>query len=155
MKAALAVLTISALLLAGPTHANGLSPDEAAIEYRQHVMSALEAQFNAIALIVAFNGPSENLMSHLQTALIAARQSLPSFEARVPGGSSKRVIWEQWKDYTAHMRQFEAAIAMAVEAAKFGTVTDVVWYTDQISCRKCHDIYRQPQISGGEDYRGY
>ena len=129
--------------------------DQASIEYRQHNMNALEAQFKAIAAIVAFDGPPANLMSHLQTALILARQVLPSFEKNAPGGSAKPEIWTSWDDYASHMHQFEASIAMAIEAAKFGSVTDVVWYTDQISCRKCHDTYKQRTVRGREEYLGY
>jgi cytochrome c556 len=129
--------------------------DQDAIAYRKHIMVTLEAQFQAIASIVAFGGPPENLASHLQTALMVSRMVLPSFEKHAPGGSSQPHLWENWNDYAAHMREFEAAVAMAVEAAKFGTVTDVVWYTDQVSCRKCHELYRQAPVRGREDYFGY
>jgi cytochrome c556 len=155
-----AKLMLSVALLASPVRA-GEAPiahaplDQASIEYRQHNMNALEAQFKAIAAIVAFDGPPANLMSHLQTALILARQVLPSFEKPAPGGSAQPEIWSSWEDYTHHMRQFEASIAMAIEAAKFGSVTDVVWYTDQISCRKCHDTYKQRTVRGREEYLGY
>lgn len=125
--------------------------DQEAIAYRKHIMIALEAQFKAIAGIVAFDGPPQNLKSHLETALILSRTVLPSFEKRAPGGTSRDIIWDQWDDFTAHMKEFEAATAMAVEAAKFGTVTDVVWYTDQISCKRCHDIYRTQRIRGGDE----
>jgi cytochrome c556 len=151
----LTALAAALVLLAMPAQAGEPALDQDAIAYRKHVMVTLEAQFKAIAHIVAFEGPPENLMSHLQTALITARQVLPSFEKPAPGGTSQPVIWDKWSDYTLHMRQFEAAIAMAIEAAKFGNVTDVVWYTDQISCRKCHDTYRQAPVRGGEEYLGY
>ncbi len=138
-------------LLGGSATAAEAPLDQEAIAYRKHIMVALEAQFKAIAGIVAFGGPPANLKSHLETALTMSRTVLPSFEKRAPGGTSRTVIWDQWDDYTMHMREFEAAVAMAVEAAKFGTVTDVVWYTDQISCKRCHDIYRQQRIRGGDE----
>jgi len=148
-------LAVAFALLAMPARAGEPALDQDAIAYRKHVMATLEAQFNAIAHIVAFEGPPENLASHLEAALITARQVLPSFEKPAPGGTSAPIIWDKWSDYTLHMRQFEAAIAMAIEAAKFGNVTDVVWYTDQISCRKCHDLYKQQGVRGGEEYLGY
>ena len=151
LGAALPTLYAGLVLLGGPAHAGEPALDQEAIAYRKHIMVALEAQFKAIAAIVAFDGPEANLKSHLETALIMARTVLPSFEKHAPGGTSQPIIWEQWDDYTAHMQQFEAALAMAVEAAKFGSVTDVVWYTDQISCRKCHDTYRQQRIRGGDE----
>lgn len=142
------------VLLAAPAPAEEIPLDQEAIEYRKHIMNTLDSQFKAIAAIVAFNGPAENLRSHLEAALVTADMVGPSFEKRMPGGTSQSYLWDQWSDYTRHMRQFEAALAMAIEAAKFGSVTDVVWYTDQISCRKCHDIYRLPRI-GREEYLGY
>ena len=126
IRGVFAKLMLSIALLAEPVRAGEASIahaplDQASIEYRQHNMNALEAQFKAIAAIVAFDGPAENLMSHLQTALILARQVLPSFEKHAPGGSSQPEIWTSWDDYTLHMRQFEASVAMAIEAAKFGS----------------------------------
>lgn len=159
-RSLIAKLLLSVALIAAPARA-GEAPiahaplDQASIEYRQHNMNALEAQFKAIAAIVAFEGPADNLMSHLQTALILARQMQPSFEKHAPGGSSQPEIWTDWDGYAAHMRQFEASIAMAIEAAKFGSVTDVVWYTDQITCRKCHETYKQRTVRGREEYLGY
>lgn len=148
-------LALSLALFAAPAEAGEPALDQEAIAYRKHIMVTLEAQFMAIAAIVAFNGPPENLVSHLNAALISARMLLPSFEKEAPGGSSEPHLWNEWSTYEAHARQFEASLAMAVEAAKFGSVTDVVWYTDQISCRKCHDSYRQPPVRGGEEYLGY
>lgn len=149
------VLLAGFIALTAPAAASEPVLDQEAIAYRKHIMKTLEAQFQAIAGIVAFGGPPENLSSHLESALIAARTVLPSFEKHAPGGSSQPEIWQAWSDYVAHSQQFEAAIAMAVEAAKFGTVTEVVWYTDQISCRKCHDLYRQAPVRGRDDYLGY
>jgi cytochrome c556 len=153
-RSVLAVLA-AGLFFAQSAPASEPALDQDAIAYRKHIMVSLEAQFEAIASIVAFDGPPENLASHLQTALMISRMVLPSFEKHAPGGSSQDHLWDNWSDYQAHMREFEAAVAMAVEAAKFGTVTDVVWYTDQVSCRKCHELYRQAPVRGREDYFGY
>jgi hypothetical protein len=108
-----------------------------------------------MAGINAFNGPAKNLTSHLQAALTTARMVLPSFEKRVHGGASQQILWDEWEIYRMHMVQFEAGLAMAIEAAKFGTVTDVVWYTDQISCRKCHESYKTTIGRGREEYIGH
>ncbi|MGE4061947.1 MAG: cytochrome c [Rhodospirillaceae bacterium] len=151
-------LIAALLLLGGGVRASDSPLDQDAIEYRKSVMRTLEAQFNAIAHIIAFEGPPQNLRSHLEAALITARTVLPSFQKRAPGGTSQPQIWEKWDDYTMHARQFEAAIAMAVEAAKHGDVSDVIWYTDQVSCRQCHNKYQQPRVRGRgweEEYLGY
>jgi len=145
----------SLVLLAAPAQAREAALDQEAIAYRKEIMKTLEAQFNALAGIIAFNGPADNLRSHLETVLITARMVLPSFEKHAPGGTSQPHLWEDWAGYTRYMQEFEAAVAMAIEASKHNSVNQVIWYTDQISCRKCHDIYKQKGVSGGVEYLGY
>lgn len=126
--------------LAAPAHA----ANQDVIAYRQHLMKTLDAQFQAITLIVIAGAPGENLHSHLTAALLTARLLPAAFEPRVPGGSSAPQIWTTWEDFDHHMRHFEASIAIAVEAAKNGTPTkDVLFHLDAISCRACHDLYRR------------
>lgn len=146
---------VSLTLLAAPASASEASIDQDAIAYRKEIMKTLEAQFNALAGIIAFNGPADNLRSHLETVLITARMVLPSFEKHAPGGTSQPHLWDDWAGYTRHMQEFEAAVAMAIEASKHNSVNQVIWYTDQISCRKCHDVYKQKGVSGGKEYLGY
>ena len=144
-----------AALLSAPAGGMESPIDQDAIAYRKSIMKTLEAQFNALAGIIAFGGPSHNLKFHLETIQVTARMVLPSFEKRAPGGTSKPHLWDDWEGYTRHMQEFEAAVAMAIEAAKHNSVNQVSWYTDQISCRKCHDAYKQKGVTGGEEYLGY
>ncbi len=126
-----------------PTAASAASPEHA-IAYRQDLMKTLEAQFQAITLIVIAGAPAENLHSHLVAALLTARALPLAFERRAPGGSSQPQIWTKENDFDHQMRHFEASIAMAVEAAKNGTpVEGVLYHLDAISCRACHDRYRR------------
>jgi cytochrome c556 len=124
--------------------APALSASQPAIEYRQYLMKTLEAQFQAITLIYIAKAPPENLHSHLTAALLTARMLPAAFEPRVPGGASQPQIWTKWDDYARHMREFEARIAIALEASKDGTPPqDVLFHIDAISCRECHDRYRR------------
>lgn len=126
-----------------PTAASAASPEHA-IAYRQDLMKTLEAQFQAITLIVIAGAPAQNLHSHLVAALLTARALPLAFERRAPGGSSQPQIWTNGNDFDHQMRHFEASIAMAVEAAKNGTpVEGVLYHLDAISCRTCHDRYRR------------
>lgn len=114
------------------------------IAYRQHLMQTLEAQFQAITLVVIAGAPPENLHSHLTAALATARLLPDAFAPRALGGSSAPQIWTKWDDFDHEMRHFEASIAMAVEAARNGTpVEGVLYHLDAISCRDCHDLYRR------------
>ena len=121
-----------------------LAASQPAIEYRQYLMKTLEAQFQAITLIYIGGAPAENLHSHLTAALLTARMLPAAFEPRAPGGASQPQIWTKWDDYARHMREFEARIAIALEASKDGTPPqDVLCHIDAISCRECHDRYRR------------
>ena len=114
-----------------------------AIEYRQQLMRTLEAEFQAIMLIVTAGAPPQNLHSHLTSALLTARMMPDAFAVRAPGGAAHPRIWTKSDDFAHHMRQFEASVAIAVEAAKNGTpVAGVLYHLDAISCRACHDRYR-------------
>ena len=130
-----------ACALQGSARAASAQP---AVEYRQQLMKALEAQFQAITLIVIAGAPAENLHSHLVASLLTARALPLAFEQRAPGGSAQPQIWTKGEDFDHQMRHFEASIAMAVEAAKNGTpVAGVLYHLDAISCRACHDRYRR------------
>lgn len=127
------------MLCVAPTAAN-----QDTIAYRQHLMDTLEAQFQAINLIYTAGAPPENLYSHLVVALATARAIPDAFQPRVLGGSSAPQIWTKWDDFMFYADEFEAAIAMAVEAARGGTAPqDVLYHIDAVSCRKCHDRFRR------------
>lgn len=136
------ILAISvAVGMVGPVGAT--SPDHA-VAYRQELMKTLEAEFQAITLIVTRGAPPENLHSHLVAALLTARALPLAFAQRAPGGSAQPQIWTKADDFDHQMRHFEASIAMAVEAAKNETpVAGVLYHLDAISCRSCHDRYRR------------
>jgi len=124
--------------------APALPAGQSAVEYRQYLMKTLEAQFQAITLIYIGGAPAENLHSHLTAALLTARMMPAAFAPRAPGGASQPQIWTKWDDYALHMREFEARVAIALEASKHGTPPqDVLFHIDAISCRECHDRYRR------------
>lgn len=139
LRRILAVASLG-LCIAAPA----LPAGQSAVEYRQHLMKTLEAQFQAITLIYIGGAPAENLHSHLTAALLTARMMPAAFAPRAPGGASQPQIWTRWDDYALHMREFEARVAIALEASKHGTPPqDVLFHIDAISCRECHDRYRR------------
>jgi cytochrome c556 len=141
MRPILVLAVASIGLWCGPPARAASQP---AVEYRQHLMKTLEAQFQAITLIYIAGAPAENLHSHLTAALLTARMMPAAFELRVQGGASQPTIWTNWDDYARRMREFEARIAIAVEASKHGTPPqDVLFHIDAISCKECHDRYRR------------
>ena len=124
--------------------APALAAGQDAVEYRQQLMKTLEAQFQAITLIYIADAPLQNLQSHLTAALLAARMLPAAFEPRALGGASQPQIWTKWDDYALQMGEFEARIAIALEAAKRGNPPrEILFHIDAISCRQCHDRYRR------------
>lgn len=141
MRRIIITISLAALALAGPACA---ASRDHAIAYRQELMKTLEAQFQAITLIVTRGAPPENLHSHLVAALLTARALPLAFEQRAPGGNSQPQIWTNSDDFDHQMRHFEASVAIALEAAKNGTpVAGVLYHLDAISCRACHNRYRR------------
>ncbi len=117
--------------------------DQDAIDYRQHIMKTLDAQFNAVALVVTAGAPAANLASHLNVLLMTARTALKAFEPKAPGGEALPVVWERWDDFSAKMKDFEATVAAAAESAKSGNPTLVLPELEHVNCKKCHDVYRK------------
>lgn len=154
-KAWLGALTCS-IALCGESAAAAEGADDAdtnAVRYRRHMMDAIDAQFQAITLVVIANAPQENLASHLEAAHAIARTGVSSFEPNVAGGNALPRIWEEWDDFRAQMERFEASIARAAEVARTGTLEDVKPYLDRINCSNCHTAYRRNRTPGVAPYR--
>jgi cytochrome c556 len=139
MKYAIAIV-LAALIPA--THAFA-SDEQDVIDYRSHIMKTLDAQTAALGMIVSTQIPADNLIAHLDTIALTAKQSLKSFEQKVLGGESKPLVWEQWKDFSERMNTFAIKTAELAQTARTkgqdAVVADMV---GALACKSCHDIYR-------------
>ncbi|MGE3476362.1 MAG: cytochrome c [Rhodospirillaceae bacterium] len=131
----LAVMSGSASALA--------AEDKDTIEYRQHIMKALDAQVAVLGMILSGAAPEDNLQSHLDTIALISQGALQSFEAKVPGGESTPEVWTKWADFQQRMNTFAAATVKVAtimrEQGKDAIMSEVA---PALSCKSCHDVYR-------------
>lgn len=117
--------------------------DKDVIDYRQHIMKALDEQTAAFGMVVSTQIENDNVISHLETIALTAKTALKSFEAKVPGGESKPAVWEQWKDFSDRMNTFVAATDKLVQTARTqGQAAMMQDMVGALSCKGCHDVYR-------------
>ena len=115
-----------------------------AIDYRQHIMNALNEQAAALGEILSGAVPDDNAIAHLDALSLTAATALKAFEPKAPGGQSKPEVWSQWADFSKRMNDFAQKTAdMAKAAHAQGKEAGLAQVMDALSCKKCHDTYRQ------------
>ena len=86
----------------------------------------------------------DNFNSHLEVISINAEMTLSSFEKKVPGGEALPAVWENWDDFSEQMNAFTKGIATATQTAKEqGQNAAMGQIIDALSCKRCHDHYRE------------
>src|SRR5580765_6876362 len=128
------------LLVAGSAAAD----NNDVIDYRQHIMSTLDEQAAALGEILSGAVPDDNVIAHLDALSLTAATALKAFEPKVPGGQAKPEVWSQWADFSKRMNDFAQKTAdMAKVAHTQGKDAGLANVMDALSCKKCHDTYRQ------------
>ena len=137
--AALAVATVAALPLA----AQASDPTDI-IDYRKHVMKSLGEQSASMAMTLQGKAPAENFVLHAETLAIVASTALQAFKEKVEGGGAKPDVWAKWPDFEKRMNDFVAKTELLAKSAKTGGVPVVMeMMVDALTCKGCHDIYRE------------
>ena len=114
------------------------------IDYRQHIMETLEAQSQALGLILSGAVPDDNAVVHLQTLALTASTALKAFQPAVPGGRAKPDVWKNWADFEKRMQEFAAKTAeLAKTAQARGPKAGLAGVADGLTCKGCHDLYRE------------
>ena len=117
--------------------------DKDVIDYRQHVMKALDEQTAAFGMVVSTLVENDNAISHLETIALTAKTALKSFEPKVAGGESKPEVWAQWKDFSDRMNAFAVATEKLVQTARTqGQAAMMQDMVGALACKGCHDVYR-------------
>ncbi|MDY6949144.1 MAG: cytochrome c [Pseudomonadota bacterium] len=118
--------------------------DKEIIEYRQHIMNALNEQGASLGMIMSFAVPDDNTVAHFQVIALLAKTSLEAFEPKVQGGDSKPEVWAQWPDFSKRMKEFaEHSANVAKLGAAQGKEVAMNHVLDALPCKACHDIYRE------------
>ena len=138
----LAVATAMAFTLAAPFVAR--ADDKDVIDYREHIMKALDEQTAALGMIVSTQIPPDNLRQHCDELALLAKSVLKSFEPKVQGGEAKPDVWAHWDDFSGKIKTFvEKSQAMADAADKGADMSQVTeMLVDALPCKGCHDTYR-------------
>lgn len=116
-----------------------------AIDYREHIMNTLNEQAGALGQILAGAIPGDNTAAHLNTIALTAQMALKAFEPKVLGGEAKPEVWLNWADFSKRMNEFARKSAEAAAMAKQKRYDDPLLgekIIDALSCKSCHDTYR-------------
>ncbi|HEY4366230.1 MAG TPA: cytochrome c [Steroidobacteraceae bacterium] len=117
--------------------------DKDVIDYRQHVMSTLNEQSSALGQILSTAVPDDNVVAHLEIIALTASTALKAFEPKVAGGEAKPEVWANWPDFSKRMTEFAQKAAQAAKTAKAGGKDEVLTnILDVLTCKSCHDVYR-------------
>jgi cytochrome c556 len=130
--------------------AQAAASEQAVIEYRQLVMSAIGSNMGAIGGILknqlARPGAVAN---HAQQMADAAKLIGPAFEQKVTAGKTdaKAEIWSDWAKFEKAIADYEKAAADLVTAAKGSDPAAVGLAVRALgeSCGGCHDPFRKPK----------
>lgn len=122
-----------------------IADDKAVIEYREHVMKALDGQAAALGQIVSGAIPDDNAATHMEALALTASIALRAFEPKVPGGEAKAEVWSNWPDFSKRMKEFAQKTADAARAIKAkGKDADLpTLVVDALNCKSCHEAYRK------------
>jgi len=141
--------------LAAPLLALSLLPtastadDQDVIDYRRHIMETLKAQTAALGMIMSGAIPDDNAIAHMDIIAATAATALKAFEPRVEGGDAKAEVWSKWDDFSARMNEFAAkTAAMAKTAHEKGKDEALAQSVDALTCKQCHDVYREKEKHG-------
>ena len=130
-------------LAAGPASAN-----EAAVKYRQSVMSALGGHMGAIVAIVKGQvDHKDHLAGHADAIAAIGKMAKDIFPEDSMEGADTRAlpaIWEKPEDFAKAVSAFETASANFAKAASGGDMAAVGAALGQLgqSCGGCHKPFR-------------
>jgi cytochrome c556 len=118
--------------------------DKDVIDYRQHIMNTLGEQAAALGEILSTVVPDDNAVAHINAIALTASTALKAFEPKVPGGQAKPTVWSNWPDFSKRMNELAQRTAEAAKVAKEkGKDAALSNILDQLTCKSCHDVYRQ------------
>ncbi len=124
--------------------------DQAVIEYRQLLMSAVGSNMGAIGGILknqlVLPGAIAN---HAQQMADGAKLIGPAFKAKVSAGrtDAKPEIWSDWAKFEQAIADYEKAATSLATAAKGSDPAAVGLAVRTLgeSCGGCHDTFRKPK----------
>ncbi len=117
--------------------------DADVVAYRQQMMKSLDAQLEAVMLILTHRAPEAHILPHMEALEETASLGLKVFESKALGGKSSPKIWDNWSDFAAIMKEFDERMKTAVEMTRTQGAAGALQGLEFVRCKKCHDIYRE------------
>lgn len=133
-------VAMALLLTAVPTEA-----DEAAVEYRQHVLSSMGGHMQGLVKLLRQQVPHQAHMPiHVNGIANLAPAVGDIFPEGSNGGDALDAIWEDTADFAMKVEAFQSAAAelkAAMDSGDMGAFGGAVQGLGQ-ACKGCHDNYR-------------
>lgn len=145
-----AALSGSRILAPRDASAQAAASEQALIEYRQLLMSAIGSNMGAIGGIMKNQLVRPGAVAnHAQQMADAAKLIGPAFEQKVTAGKTdaKAEIWSDWAKFEQAIADFEKAAANLATSAKGSDPAAVGLAVRALgeSCGGCHDPFRKPK----------
>jgi cytochrome c556 len=138
------MLIVAGMLLAPLMCATAQADNKDVVDYRMHVMHTLNEQSAALGQILSGVIPEKNAAAHLDAIALTASTALKAFEPKVPGGESKAEVWSNWADFSKRMNDLTRLSREAAKVAREkGLSAAGPSIIDALSCKNCHDTYRE------------
>jgi cytochrome c556 len=121
----------------------GYADDQDVIDYRQLIMKQLDAESQALGMMVSGQIPPDSLALEAKSIANAAKAAVKAFEPKVPGGEAKPEVWAHWEDFSKRMQAFARDSDEMAKVAESGIVAKVTeLMITALPCKECHDTYR-------------
>ncbi len=143
------IVTIgSAIALTAGSAFSVSADDEDYIKYRQSVMKVNSGNIgNAVAIIKGKVPYTDDFVTFAVGLNDSAMTMTNAFKQKTSGGDtrSKPEIWENWADFEQKIKDFQAATADFLAAAKSGGPQAAGAKLGAVgdSCKGCHEKYRE------------
>lgn len=122
---------------------SGFADDQDVRDYRANIMKTMGEQFGALNQIAKGKAPAADIAAHAEVLSITAKTAKVAFTPQVTGGRSKPEVWEKWDDFSKRLDEMVAAAADVAKSAKQGGAAAVAPKLSSLSCKGCHDVYRE------------
>src|SRR5579883_3400533 len=134
---------VAVIVLSGAMPGLARADDKDVIDYRRHIMKTLNEQSGALGEILSGAIPNDNVVAHLDAIALTAATALKAFEPKVQGGQARPQVWANWADFSSRMNEFARKTAVMAKTAREqgqdAALTDVL---EVLTCKSCHDVYR-------------
>jgi cytochrome c556 len=142
LKVAFAGVALAAAVLPG----TALADDQDVIDYRQHAMKTLGEEVAVLAMMAQNKVPGDSFAVHAQILANAAATVKSAFTPKVAGGKAKAEVWANWGDFAKRLDALAASTADLARTAQQGGIASAAPKMQAaLTCKSCHDIYRNDQ----------